>query len=365
MTPLEEKLRQQIRLTGPISVAGYMGQCLFDPQHGYYTTHEPFGASGDFTTAPEISQMFGEMLAAWWISARETIEFPDLALVEIGPGRGTLMDDILRTIGKLTGGLLPEVHMVEISPRLAEMQRTKLDKHQANITSHASPLSLPKAPLGIIANELFDAIPIRQFVKTKTGWFERMVQLDENDSLAFGLGPAQLDETLLPKNHKGEPEGQIFECAPARLTMLELLAIHLKEHGGFALFIDYGHASSGFGDTLQAMRAHRYANVLEHPGETDLTSHVDFEQLKKAATHHGLFASEIMDQGEFLKAIGIEQRAEKLKRNASEPGARDIDTSIDRLTSGSQMGHLFKVLGLSSTAHHLLPLKFEPPKIEH
>ena len=350
MTPLEEKLRRQIRLTGPISIADYMAQCLFDPLFGYYTSREPFGPSGDFTTAPEISQLFGEMIAAWWLSTREIVQIPNLALVEIGPGRGMLMNDMLRTIGKLHGNQLPDVHMVEISPRLAKMQRDTLTRHKANITWHLSPASLPHAPLGIVANELFDAIPLRQFVKTTTGWFERMVRLNEQGALAFGLGPTQLNEALLPNGYTDEPEGQIFEYAPARLAMTDKLARHLKRHGGFALFVDYGHAKSGFGDTLQAVRQHVFANVLDYPGEADLTSHVDFESLSKNAQFHGLHATQIIGQGEFLTGIGIKQRAQILKAGASASVANDIDTGLNRLISDDEMGSLFKVLGLFSAA---------------
>ena len=359
MNPLQEKLVRHIRQGGPISVADYMGHCLFDPHHGYYTTREPFGGRGDFVTAPEISQMFGEMLAVWWLASEAGLGLSNVALAEIGPGRGTLMDDMLRTIAKLTGGGLPQVEMVELSPRLSSAQREKLRAHAAKITWHSGVQFLPEQPLGIIANELFDAIPVHQFVKTRTGWFERMIRADSDGGLEFSLGPSRLDLSLLPPGHEGEPEGQIFEHSPARLAMAEKIAAHLKRFGGFALLIDYGHAATGFGDTLQAVRGHAYASVLEHPGEADLTAHVDFLDLARVAAATGAFVSGTVEQGAFLRALGIVDRASVLKANTSAASASAIEASLKRLVADTEMGILFKVLALSSQKRDLLPLKFQ------
>ena len=329
-----------------------MALCLLDPDFGYYTTREPFGAAGDFTTAPEVSQMFGEMLAAWWVSARQAVELPGMALAEIGPGRGTLMADMLRTIGKLGVGAPPEVHLVEASPRLMLAQKEKLTDAGADISWHFGPETLPDAPLGIIANELFDAIPAAQHVKTADGWFERQICIGNDGRPDFCVGVTKLDETALPVSHTAQPEGQIFETAPARIAMLQSLARRIKRNGGFALFIDYGHAEPGFGDTLQAVKNHRYAGVFDHPGEDDLTSHVDFAALAQAARGQGLFASEIISQGMFLYGCGIEARAARL--NSPESAA-----ALHRLTAGNEMGRLFKVLCISSAPVDLPPLKIQ------
>jgi SAM-dependent MidA family methyltransferase len=352
MTPLEEILRRRIELTGPMSVADYMAECLVHPAHGYYTTREPFGTKGDFTTAPEISQMFGEVIAAWWLSAREAIGMPDRHLCEIGPGRGTLMDDMLRTMRKLTGGL-PPVHMVEVSTRLAAIQQDLLSKHSAAIEWHARIESLPPSPIGIVANELFDAIPIRQFEKTGERWLERMVHVDETGSLALALSQNELDPAYLPAADKSAFDGSIFEYAPARLAMMQNLAVHLKSYGGVALFTDYGHATSGFGDTLQAVQSHKYVSIFDRPGESDLTSHVDFEALAKVAKSSGLFTSGILTQGEFLLSSGIAQRAVQLPTSAAPSAA------LERLTSNDQMGSLFKVLAITSRPFDAYPLKFD------
>ena len=359
MTPLEERICEEIRRDGPISVERYMALCLFDPDFGYYTTREPFGAAGDFTTAPEVSQMFGEMLGAWWVSARRALSLPGLALAEIGPGRGTLMSDMLRTIGRLDNGAPPDAHMVEVSTRLAQVQKEKLKDAGADISWHAHPQTLPDAPLGIIANELFDAIPAAQYVKTRRGWLERSVIMNTEDRFEFGIGAHRLDETHLPAGHAARPDGQIFETSSARTAMLQSLARRIKPNGGFALFIDYGHPEPGFGDTLQAVKSQKYAGVFDHPGESDLTSQVDFAVLAGAARREGLFASAIMEQGEFLMGCGIEARAAKLKSAGSEAVREAVDSALHRLTADTEMGRLFKVLCISSAPVDLPPLKIQ------
>ena len=356
MTPLETRICAEIRRDGPISVERYMALCLFDPDFGYYTTREPFGVSGDFTTAPEISQMFGEMLGAWWVSARTAMKLPDLALVEIGPGRGTLMQDMLRTIGRLEPCKVPAANMVEASPRLTLAQQEKLKDASAKVSWHAGPETLPGAPLGIIANELFDAIPAAQYVKTQDGWFERAVCIGAEDRLAFSISANRLDDALLPAGHASELAGQIFETSPARRAMCQAVARRIKRQDGFALFIDYGHENPGFGDTLQAVRSQKYAGIFDQSGEADLTSHVDFASLAETASHEGLFAHEIMNQGAFLRECGIEARAEKLKSAGS---AQLVDSALHRLTHDSEMGRFFRVLCVSSAPIDLPPLKIQ------
>ncbi len=357
MTPLAIKLRRQIALTGPISVADYMARCLYDPEHGYYTTRDPFGAAGDFVTAPEISQMFGEILAAWWLAARVAMQLPDLVLAEAGPGRGTLMNDMLRTMTKVGGGILPDVVMIETSARLAGIQKSVIDRFPARQVWIDSFEMLPPRPVGLVANELLDAIPVRQFVKTKAGWLERMVTA-RADAFEFTLSATQLDPAILPPGHDSEPDRQIFEYAPARLAMIETICRHLNTHGGFALFIDYGHAGPGFGDTLQAVRNHQMVSIFDRPGEADITSHVDFDSIARIAVQNGQHASNVMEQGAFLLGAGIGERAEQLTALTSGQRVTDIETALHRLVSSEKMGRIFKVLAISSKSTHLLPLKF-------
>jgi SAM-dependent MidA family methyltransferase len=357
MTALETRIRGEISRDGPISVERYMALCLFDPAFGYYNAREPFGAQGDFTTAPEISQMFGEMLGAWWVSARQAMNLPDMALAEIGPGRGTLMHDMLRTIGKLDKGALPSAHLVETSHRLTQKQKDRLKSLDASVSWHAGPDTLPERPLGIVANELFDAVPTAQYVKTGPDWLERTVRIGGADQLEFGIGTKRLDERVLPSGHVAQPAGQIFEHAPERLKLLRTMARRIKRHSGFALFIDYGHAGPGFGDTLQAVKKQKYASVFYDPGEADLTTHVDFASLAAIARAEGLAVHEIMNQGDFLKGCGIGARAQRLKSGASAAAAERIDSALRRLTDNSEMGSLFKVLCISRASIDLPPLK--------
>jgi SAM-dependent MidA family methyltransferase len=349
MTPLKARMLRQIARSGPIPLPDYWAQCLFDPEHGYYTTGYPIGAEGDFITAPEVSQMFGEVIAAWWLATVRQNGLRDIALVEIGPGRGTLMFDMLRTLGKLAPELKEtmSVHMVEVSPRLTGLQREKLAGSGFRINWHQSLETLPIMPLGIIANELFDAIPIRSFVKHDGNWYEQAIGADTAENFAFHSMPASLNLSDLPVGHDAKADGSIFEYAPAREAMIQQIACQISQSGGFGLFVDYGHAQSSFGDTLQAIKKHAFANPLEDPGDADLTSHVDFEALANAARREGANVSAVLEQGNFLKRLGIVERTEQLS-NAKPPSRNAIETACERLTGEDQMGSLFKVMGIAA-----------------
>jgi NADH dehydrogenase [ubiquinone] 1 alpha subcomplex assembly factor 7 len=347
MTPLGEIIARQIGQTGPITVADYMQQCLFHPTLGYYTTHEPFGAQGDFVTAPEISQMFGELLGLWAADTWMRLGSPSpFVLAELGPGRGTMMADMLRAT-RIVPGLreAARVVLVEASPRLQEKQAETLAGQ--NVEWAASVDDLPAGPLILLANEFIDALPIRQFVRTPEGLAERMVGLDEDGALAFGLRPgARLDARAEARLRDTLP-GSILEICPAGLTVAEKLGTRLARDGGAALFIDYGHAG-GFGDTLQALHRHAYDDVLAHPGEADLTAHVDFAALARAATAAGARAFGPIGQGALLQRLGLDARAERLKRDADASTRATIDAARARLAGSgeNEMGGLFKALAL-------------------
>lgn len=347
MTALKQRIAGLIEATGPISVSDYMALCLFDPEHGYYTTRQPFGADGDFTTAPEISQMFGELVAVWLFSAWQATGSPDDAiLAEIGPGRGTLMKDMLRVLAKLAPSLTQNVALIETSPRLAEVQKQTLAASPANISWHQTVASLGDAPLFIVGNELFDAIPTRQFVQTGTEWRERVIGLGDGGELVFAAGSATIDSTLLPAEAATAPLGAIFEFAPARTATMEQIAERIAAFGGAGLFIDYGHLNTGIGDTLQAMRRHGFEDVLASPGEADLTSHVDFEALARAAKRHGLDAH-LSTQGDLLLALGLLERAGKLGASADDAGRERLHSEVERLAGPDAMGSLFKVIAIA------------------
>ncbi|OJF96804.1 class I SAM-dependent methyltransferase [Pararhizobium antarcticum] len=361
-TPLAEKIKAIIQLNGPISVTDYFALCLADPDHGYYQVREPFGRDGDFTTAPEISQLFGEMIGIFLVQAWQQHGSPDeVILCEIGPGRGTMMDDILRVVEKLAPSLYENasVHLIETSERLRKVQSQTLIRHKWKISWHDSFDTLPEGFVLLATNELFDAIPIRQFIKTAQGFRERLVGLDAQDDLIFATGAASIDPDLLPVPAKDVPLGTVFEVAPARDAVMATLSARIRKGSGTALIIDYGHLSTGFGDTLQAIRDHQYDPPLKHPGEADITSHVDFEQLGRRALAEGLQVNGLTYQGDFLTALGIVERASVLGNSKDPITQEGIRQDVERLAGSGEgkMGELFKVLVVSSPVVALAPFQ--------
>lgn len=350
MTALRDRLVRLIEASGPISVADYFSACLFDPDHGYYTARDPFGADGDFTTAPEVSQMFGELVAVWLVSAWDAAGQPSGALVaEIGPGRGTLMCDILRTLRSLSPELprMFRFAMIEASPRLAGIQKTALDDFDVDIAWHATVATLPEAPLFIVGNELFDALPLRQYVRVAGGWRERMVGLAGDATLTFTAGPTLISSAaILPVALEKLPEGTIVETAPARTALMAEISAHIATRGGAGLFFDYGTGTWGPGDTLQSVYRHAHVNVFAHPGEADLTSHVDFGALAAAARSQGL-KDRLASQGDFLRAMGLRERSERLAQGKDKQTAARIAGEAERLAGKAGMGTLFKALAVT------------------
>lgn len=344
MSQLGDILAAEIAAHGPISVEDYMARALGDPVHGYYMKQDPFGAAGDFTTAPEISQMFGEMiglcLADHWLRAGAPSSF---TLCECGPGRGTLMADIWRAT-KIVPGFhdAARIVLVETSPVLRSVQTETLAKAGAFVTHVASLAHVPDGPLWLVANEFFDALPVRQFVKTERGWHARLVGLSDTGELIFGLAP-EPD----PAINVAADEGVVLEVMAAGLAFMQELAARMARQNGMALAIDYGHCASAVGDTLQALHRHEFVPVLYQPGECDVTAHVDFAALSRVARaeHCAVFGP--VPQGDFLRALGIAQRAARLKLNARDPAV--IDAALDRLTEMQPrgMGALFKVLAIT------------------
>lgn len=361
-TPLAQKLKALIRANGPISVTDFFSLCLADPEHGYYRTREPFGREGDFVTAPEVSQLFGEMLGVFMVHAWQKHGSPKgVRFTEIGPGRGTMMADMMRVVAKLAPSLYDDAsfHLIETSARLRDVQQSTLGARAERVTWHTSFDELPDGFLLMAANELFDAIPIRQFVRTQNGFRERMVGLDADDELTFAVGIAGIDPALLPPSHKNQPIGTIFEISPAREAVMSAICERLRTQGGSALVIDYGHVASGFGDTLQAVLKHAFDPPLEHPGEADLTSHVDFERLAAVAREAGLRVHGPQYQGDFLMGLGMADRASALGRGRDETLQRQIVSDVERLAGSGvgNMGDLFKVLAVTSSDVPLSPFR--------
>lgn len=338
MTPLARLLAQRIRADGPLRLDAYMAECLVHPQHGYYTTRNPLGRSGDFTTAPEISQMFGELvglaLAQSWLDQGAPSPF---TLAELGPGRGTLMADLWRATRGVPGFHAgARVVLVEVSPTLRAAQQAALPGVPVTWADDAR--ALPDAPLWLVTNEFFDALPIRQFLRDPPGWREVMVGLTpDGTGLMRGLSP-QAPHPALPD---GTPPGAMFEVCPAALPVMAALQDRIARHGGAAVIVDYGGWGSR-GDTFQAMAAHAPTDPFAAPGTADLTAHVDFRALAAAAP--GLTASALTPQGAFLSALGIAARADRLARSLTGAARAAHLAALDRLTNPAQMGSLFQVL---------------------
>lgn len=348
MTPLLAVLCQRIAKSGPITLADFMAAALGDPQHGYYTTRDPLGRAGDFTTAPEISQMFGELIGLWCADLWQRSYAGPRNLVEFGPGRGTLMRDAVRALTGIPGGTGPAgIHLVEISPALRQIQRQALEGH--DVTWHTGLDDLPDGPSLILANEFYDALPTRQFLRGQDGWHERLVGRGEQErSLQFLTGPLLDPGPLIaPEVLAAALPGDIVEHSPARLGHVTALAQRLAAQGGAALIIDYGPTRSTAGDSLQAVRGHEPAAPLAEPGEADLTTHVDFASLAGAARRAGANIYGPVTQRAFLRALGIEIRANALLAAASPAQHRHITTALDRLIAPDQMGTLFKVLAIT------------------
>ena len=343
MTALREIIIRQIEAHGPMPMAEYMSVCLSHPEHGYYTTRDPLGRGGDFTTAPEISQMFGELIGLWLGQAWTDRGSPeDFALVELGPGRGTLMADALRAAGRVPGFVeAAELWLIETSPALRKKQWEGLCKYQPRWADTLSDVS--QKPLFLIANEFFDALPVRQFEVRNNALHERVVGLNDAGELALGLSPPVTDEPL-PDTAE---DGAVIETCPVGRRIAGEIGTRLSQHGGAALIIDYGHATpTPRGDTLQAVKEHAYTDILAEPGLADLTAHVDFMTLAQAAKAQGATHWGVRSQGAMLDWLGIRVRAAMLAK-ASPDREHEIQTALDRLTEPEQMGTLFKALALS------------------
>ncbi|MGF1610988.1 MAG: class I SAM-dependent methyltransferase [Kiloniellales bacterium] len=354
MPPLAERLAQRIARHGPMTVADYMTAALTDPEQGYYATRDPLGRQGDFITAPEISQMFGELIGLWCADVWRAMAAPDpVLLAELGPGRGTLLADALRAARRLPAfAKALRLHLVEVSPQLRERQAAALAAFDLAAAPqwHDGLETLPEGPLLLIANEFFDALPIRQFEKSPQGWSERLVALDGNGNLCFGLAPpSPATALLIPPAMRDAPDGAVAEISPAALGLLRDIARRLVRHGGAALIIDYGAERPSGRPTLQAVRRHQPQAVLLRPGEADLTAHVDFGALAAEARAAGAAALGPVPQGAFLRAIGLEARAAALTRGASDAQARDIAAAVERLTAPALMGTLFQALAMTGT----------------
>jgi len=354
MTPLTPIIREKIAATGPISIAEYMALALGHPEHGYYTTRDPFGVRGDFTTAPEISQIFGEMIGLWCAQVWAQMGGGPISIVELGPGRGTLMSDLLRaTKSAVNFHESITIHMVETSPTLAHAQYQLLRDQHPRIEWIDSVAELPETKTLFVANEFFDALPIKQYVMTEEGMRERRVAW--NDALgAFEFVLAE-PGLMLAKSGNVIPANTVMEHSPASRGVMRQLAAHVKAHGGAGLVIDYGYLGEAHHDTLQALKSHLFHPVLADPGAADITAHVDFLSLMDIARDGGNHVGPLITQGEFLTRMGAQLRLEMLLRQATPEQRENLVTGLQRLVSPQAMGELFKVMAFASDARMELP----------
>ena len=345
MSPLEALIRDRIAGDGPISVAEFMGLALGHPDHGYYMTGDPFGAAGDFITAPEISQVFGELIGLWAAVTWQQLGSPEkLILVECGPGRGTLMNDLLRAAKSVPDfARAIDIHLVENSPAMRRLQEETLAGYAP--CWHDTIATIPVGATILVANEFLDALPIQQFVSTDTGWVERCVGI-ANGELTFVTGKtAAAHLHTLPSD---APPGAIFETCPAAMYFAETLGRRLSAAPGAALVIDYGHGKSAVGETLQAVHRHAFADPLTDPGKADLTAHVDFDAFARRLRSAGAITSGPITQSEFLGTIGIQQRTQQLLKAAAPEARANLVSAASRLTDPAEMGELFKVMVATS-----------------
>lgn len=354
MNALGTEIAAIIEQEGPISVERYMSLCLAHPIHGYYMTRDPLGAEGDFVTSPEISQMFGELLGLWSAETWALCGSPHPArLVELGPGRGTLMADALRAARVAHDFFADlEVTMVETSPALTERQKRMLEGAERAVSWVETVERIPPGAPIILANEFFDALPVRHYVKTARGWCERQVGFVDG---RFVFGAAPEPEPYLSLD---APDGAIVEVGAIGQRIMTNLAARIVQHGGALLVVDYGHMRTELGETLQALRDHSFVDPLESPGEADLTTHIDFAGLARAAKAAGARVHGPVTQGFFLRQIGVEQRAQALLRNASPEQTKEIERSLVRLVSEQQetdMGRLFKAMAVTQRSVEALP----------
>lgn len=344
-TVLQEALVAEITADGPMPLDRFMRRALFDPEHGYYTTSEPFGVAGDFITAPEISQMFGELLGLWAADMWQRVGAPEnIVLAEIGPGRGTLMADALRAIRRAAPQMLATgtVCLVEASPRLRAVQAERLSDHAISFVDRIG--RLPDGPLLLLGNELLDALPIRQIAMRDGQLMERCVGVADG-ALAFVDAPLAWEA---PDDLPDLKDGEVFEVSEEGRRMVEAIGTRLAVQGGAALFIDYGHGETAAGDTLQAVRRHAFHPVLADVGSADLTAHVDFAAMARAALHGGAQAFGPISQRDLLRRLGIEPRLAQLVAKADPPTRDALVAGYHRLTDPDRMGTLFKALCLTA-----------------
>lgn len=365
------KLRQRIQSEGPITLHDYMEACLADPEHGYYLVRDPFGTGGDFITAPDVCQIFGELLGLWCVHVWAELGMPkNCKLVELGPGRGALMGDALRAASLVPDFLQSvEVHFVETSKALCAAQeehlRSQAEEQERELPKlfwHDRLADVPDGPTFLIANEFLDALPIRQFQFKGGQWYERMIALDENEGFIYALADQPHDEQAsFPPIHKQAGENDFLELCPARAGVVRQMAARANGHPFAGVLIDYGYGEPALGDSFQAIKSHEFTDPLEEPGLADVTAHVDFAHVLDTGREYGLTGHGPVSQRDFLVSLGVRERAAQLMENMENMfAAQQFMIGLQRLIEPDQMGTLFKVVAFTGTDQPEVP-GFEDP----
>ena len=347
---LQNLLISRIQKTGPISLTEFMAEALHNKNFGYYTTRDPLGSLGDFTTAPEISQIFGELIGLWILHAHQQQELDGpLCLVELGPGRGTLMSDILRVLLKFENiEQLLEVHLVETNPILRQMQQKLLGN--LKVLWHDDLSTLPDQPWFLVANEFLDTLPVIQLIKNGDRWTERLIDYDPAGGHFFWTSSgstSRLSLLISDQVSSKAPDNALLEFSPATLGIFKTIAENTSKKGGAALLIDYGYLKPSFKSSIQAVHDHKMVDPLSNPGTNDISCHVDFQSILHESQFFEVNFHGPIPQGEFLISMGINERAERLKHGSSIQQINDINIAVKRLTATGEMGKLFKVIGLT------------------
>ena len=346
---IETKIKDLIKKSGPISLSQYMEICLWDDENGYYTSNQVLGRHGDFITSPEISQTFGELIGLWALSFyQKFIDNKRLCITELGSGRGTLLRDAIRTICMVTKNKVDlDITILEKSERLIALQKENLKNKNIKWISDIKGLSFE--PQIIIANEFFDALPINQYVRNNEGWYEKKITT-KNGKLCFTLG----NKIWVPSNSifSNFKIGDTLEHSEQTISIFSNICNHLIRYDGVLLVVDYGNIS-GIGDTLQAVSDHKFKSILEKPGQSDLTSHVNFKLLKEIAIKKNLYVSPVKEQQNFLLELGIKERLKSLTKNVNSTTAERVESEVKRLIDPDKMGSLFKVIAITKTKRHL------------
>jgi NADH dehydrogenase [ubiquinone] 1 alpha subcomplex assembly factor 7 len=349
-TGLSKRLAERISSGGPLSVGVFLSEAMFDPCAGFYATKDPIGAGEDFITAPEISQIFGELIGLWLASCWQNMRHPaPVQLVEFGPGRGTMMKDILRAVRAVPGfANALSVNLIEASPALINVQAKMLAHAPCAVNWQSALSDVPDEACLVVGNEYLDCLPIRQFVRQNGAWFERLVDHAKDGSFHFVLSGASASApeiAMIAPALRAAPDGALVEVRPAIAPLMDELAVRFAAAPGMALFIDYGPANSETGDTLQAIKGHKKVGPLDAPGSADLTTRVDFEEIKRAAQKAGLQVAGPVSQGGWLKRLGLEYRAADLMQKNPAQKSK-LARQVYRLTDPDQMGDLFKIIAI-------------------